>query len=225
MKKINIYPGKNGSAMLIALGVIATIASIFIMLFGHNINADGNKGPLIFGLLLGMVVNEINVIRSYKKSIKIRRYKSLKREVMFFAGFSIMAIVIIVFVPSGITAIGILSAMFSGSILASIVYKTIKKIPSLILMEDSFIDKTTISSIGEVKYSEIRDLFIYTNAGNRLLVIIVDDIKGKIQKLNIIKRIICIGKEHIEIPYNRVELPLEELENIIRKNASLEEVG
>jgi hypothetical protein len=218
MEEKIIYPGASNNILLIVLGLIMTVASLLVAVLGHKFLIN-HMSPMIIGLGLGYTMILIFQMRNRNKAPKMKIYSSFKREVATFIAFYAFAAIIMAFFPLGVNIIGIIGTLLSGLVLIFSILNIVKKSPSLIFKEDSFIDRSSLLSIGEIKYSETKDIFIYTSTGNKQLIIVVDNIKEKIEKLDPVKKVLLMfSKDYIIIPSNRVDMSLEDLEDLFKAN-------
>lgn len=105
---------------------------------------------------------------------------------------------------------------FFGFGFVYIMYRIIKKKPSLVVNQDGIIDNSSAISVGLIKWYEIEELFIYVFLGQKFLGIVPKDYQGFIANINPIKRkIIQINKGMVKAPINitqnTVSIPLEQI--------------
>jgi predicted RND superfamily exporter protein len=83
MEEINVYPGTSNNMLLIILGLIMTVGSLFIAVIGHKIQTHDIR-PIIIGLGSGYAVILIREMRNRNKCPKMKMYSSFKREIRTF---------------------------------------------------------------------------------------------------------------------------------------------
>ncbi len=209
-----IYSDKKESIKLIIFGIAMIAAAIMVSMCKHRIKVESS---VIIAVIFVMVINLIGIVKYHKKSSKMMRYVNLKNKIIIHIVITLTMLIILAFVPWGFTLVGVFGAIYFGIIVSWKIYHIISNRAEFVLMKDGFIDNSTLLGGYEVKYSEIKDMFIYGNNTNRQLIIVIDEMDKKLKGLNKIKRLLNIGKKYIEIPDSTMELQIEDLEELIRE--------
>jgi hypothetical protein len=117
---------------------------------------------------------------------------------------------------------------FFGFCFLYIIYRIIKKRPSLIVNSEGITDNSSAISCGFIKWYDIDNLFIYDFMGQKFLGIIPKDYQAFIANITPIKRkLIQINKRMVKAPINitqnTVAVPLEQIVQYAREYIELDE--
>lgn len=218
METLNIYLGKKTFKTRIVLCAIMLLASILIIPSGFKIKASSDP-YLIAGILLGLTIPRIIASKSHKRTTKAKKYLNFNKDLITHVVVCSLTYAVLVFTPFRLSIIGVLGVVFFDSILIYTIYN--RKNPTLVLKEESFIDKSTMLSIGEIKYSQIKDTFIHTDMNIKQLVIVVDGLDENIKNLHLFKRLLNKNIKFVNIPSNSVDIALEEIEIMLKDRLNL----
>ena len=218
METLNIYLGKKTFKTRIVACTIMLLASILIIPLGFKIKVSSDP-YLIAGILLGLTIPRIIASKSHKRTTKAKKYLNFKKDLITYVVVCSLTYAVLLFTPFRLSIIGVLGAIFFGSILIYTIRN--RKNPTLVLKEESFIDKSAMLSIGEIKYSQIKDIFIDTDMNITQLVIVIDRLDESIKNLPLLKRLLNKNIKFVHIPSNSVDIPLEELEILLNNRANL----
>jgi hypothetical protein len=221
METLNIYPNKGYSKKLIILCFILEITSIVITIFDSELRINSTIFQVVFTILFIFTINIIKDIGDYRKSSKIKVYINFKKEIISYTLFTMLVVLILIFAPFSFTLIGLLGIVIFGFMLAYEASKILSTHPSVILKEESFINKSALLSIGEINYSEIKDIFIFTRRGSKQLAVVIDRLDEKLKKLSLLNRILNRNKKFLTISSTSVDIPLEELETLLKNRINL----
>lgn len=225
MNKINIYPNSKKLILLAFLSALMMIASSSLIIFNSKFQI---KDPLTTGIggIIGLTMFfTITLVNTYKKSKKAKEYIPLKREVIFIIG-------VMCFLGIGMICrfnwiytliIGLIGFLFFGLCFIYISYRLVKKTPSLIINDEGLIDRATLLGIGQVKWNEVKDVFLYEYMGNKLLAVVPKDVHTILERQNKIKKLFMKNTKLISIPQNSIDTSLEELKRILIEKGQLQE--
>jgi hypothetical protein len=160
--------------------------------------------------------------------VKIRK----GRTFLFSIGALLLILVsaLCIFINIQYAIIGITGISLFGLCFFYLVYKTFSPKPAITLTNEGIIDKSTLLSTGLIKWEDIKDVKIYdfsvsnpySKTKQKFLGIIPKEIDKYIESQNWLKRnLLRINENYVDIPINipehLVDMPLESLEQEIKK--------
>lgn len=214
LKDFKLYSKDNADCIFATL--VLCLCGIMVMAVGivkykDNIGMRG-LGYGIYGILIINIFIYIKSIKSKNDNEKI----VLKNKSMYCISYAAMAC-LAAFTDFALVIIGVIGAIYFFSAFIYYIHEKSTKKPTIIFKNETFIDRATMLSVGEVKYSDIEDVFVSKFNGNKELIIFIKNMEEKITQMSGFKRILNRNKKYIEIPENRVKMPLDQLEILVKK--------
>ncbi|WBW99035.1 STM3941 family protein [Oceanirhabdus sp. W0125-5] len=221
MENIKIYPNKARLVFITFLGIMMTAASVYITLFikekGITFSLSGAIGGITgFGILLS-----ISYYKTRKSSDTAKELFSLYYIKYFLIFVLIMVSGLLIDERIYFFIVGLIGTAFFGLCTSYFIYRIIKNTPSLEMTAKGIIYNSSMTSVGQVSWNEIKEVFTYVEMNNKMLAIVpydMNDIRsrqGKIQKL------LTKKQKFISIAHTTVSMSLEELEEEMKLRISL----
>ncbi len=123
--------------------------------------------------------------------------------------------------------IGGVSILFFGTTMLYLLFRLLRKKPSLIITDDYLYDNGSMSAVGKLDWEEIEQAFIYEVMGQKFLGIEVKDPDKVINRVGAIKKMIIKANKRFataNIPQNTIKVPLEDLLDIIAEKLNQHEM-
>ncbi len=114
--------------------------------------------------------------------------------------------------------IGGASILFFGTTMIYFLFRLFRKKPSLIIADDYLYDNGAMSAVGKIDWEEVEEVFVYEFMGQKFLGIEVKDPAKVMNRVGVIKKLVIKANKSfatVNIPQNTVNVPLEDLLEII----------
>jgi hypothetical protein len=162
-------------------------------------------------------------------------YGNRKRTFIYSIGALglVIASVFCFFISIGYAIIGTIGILFFGLCFTYLIYRTIFPRPAVILTNEGIIDHSTLLSTGLIKWEDIKEVKIYdfspannyTKVHQKFLGILPKNANNFVESQKWLKRnLLRINQNYVDIPINIPEnllnIPLEKLEQEIKKRMS-----